>query len=213
MAEDGMRPGPAAADAAERAAVYRWLSGLFAAPPDAEALAVYASAEGADLLDALAADPALAPAVENLRARSGAGDRRAAALALAAGYEWLFSGQAGPRTASPYASVHTSARGLTHQAATAAAARDLDALGLHVAGLAEPPDHIAVLLAAMAELAGRGAAPADQVAFLDRHLMTWIGAFRDACRASDRDGFYSVAAAALADFIHADRQALAEALA
>jgi TorA-specific chaperone len=187
MAEDGMRPGPAADAAVERAAAYRWLSGLFAAPPDVEALAVYASADGADLLDALAADPALAPAVEKLRARSGADDGRAAALALAAAYEWLFSGQAGPRTASPYASVHTSARGLTHQAATAAAARDLGALGLHVAGINEPPDHVAVLLAAMAELVRRNAtAPRPQIrSRIPRSTSDGLGSarFADACRA------------------------------
>jgi TorA maturation chaperone TorD len=147
---------------AERAAAYHWLSGLFAAAPDMQALAVYSSTDGIALLDALAVDPALAPAAEALRARARLTDRRGTALALAAAFEWLFSGQAGPRTASPYASVHTSERGLTHQDAMAVAARDLDRLGLHVAGLSEPPDHIAVLLAAMAELVRRQAPAAEQ---------------------------------------------------
>jgi TorA maturation chaperone TorD len=194
--------------AAERAAAYRWLSGLFARPPDAAALAVYAGPGGAALLDALAADPALAPAAEALRARARAPDRAAAALRLAGAFEWLFSGQAGPRTASPYASVHTSPRGLTHQQAMADAARDLAALDLHVDGLAEPPDHIAVLLAAMGEIAARGEPAAVQADFLDRHLIRWIGGFRDDCRAFDRDGFHAAVAAAADDFIRADRQRL-----
>ncbi|MBL4557090.1 MAG: molecular chaperone TorD family protein [Rhodobacteraceae bacterium] len=154
-------------------------------------LAIYGGAEGAAVLDALAVEPSLAPAAEALAARTRAQDRAAAALTLAGAFERLFSGQAGPRTASPYASVHTSARGLTHQAAMTEAARDLAAMEVHVAGLAEPPDHIAVLLAAMAELVRRNATAAAQAEFLDRHLLGWIGAFAEDCRAFDRDGLYA----------------------
>lgn len=210
VAEDGAGPitGQPTETGAARVAAYRWLSALFARPPDAAALAVYAGADGAALLDALAADPALAPAAEKLRARSREADLRAAALTLAGAFERLFSGVGGRRTASPYASVHTSERGLTHQEAMAEAQRDLDGLGLHVAGLAEPPDHVAVLLAAMAELAERGAPEPEQAAFLERHLLRWTGGLRDDCRAFDRDGFYAAAAAATDDFIRADHHSL-----
>jgi TorA-specific chaperone len=193
----------------ERAAAYRWLAALFAGEPSAETLAIYASPDGAALLDDLATLPALAPAAGTLAALAADPDRRSRALDLAGAFARLFHGVGGRRAAPPCASVWLSERGTMWQEQAGAAADDLARLDLRLADqFREPPDHVSVQLSAMATLIERGDAAA-QTALLERRLLSWIGAFRDACVAGDRHGFYAAAAQGLVGFCEADRSLLA----
>ncbi len=188
-------------EAIETAVPWRWLAGVFAAPLDGHALAE--SRADTEQFEAVAQYAALAPGLRRMRdalADLPSGAEGVATLAHA--YTRLFSGAGGPDTVSPYESAFTTPNGRLFGAAEARMRALLGDLNLRVAdGVGEPADHIAIELAAMAELAGP-AAKSPQRAALARSLRDWLGAFRDACAAHDPHGFYAGAAtvaAALAD--------------
>ena len=206
----------------ERAFVYRWLAGVFARELSVEALAAYRTAEGAALLQHLARQPALAVFVRELLARTaGEGSLQPEARELAGAFARLFLSAGGRRSAPPYESAYTSERGLLFQEA-------VDRMGENLAELAltlprdfpEPPDHIAVQLSVMAELAGRceGLAAGEELealvgkqqSFLEARLIPWVPRFRDDCVAFDRSGFYAAAAGALVEFVTSDAAWLRE---
>ena len=204
----------------ERARIYQWLGGVFARELALEALAAYRSTDGMILLDGFGSHAALAPLVAELRTLALAHESpETAATDLAGAFSRLFLGVGGRHSAPPYESAYTSERGLLFQEASGHSAAQLLNLGLHVSqSFSEPPDHLAVQLEIMAELARRaeesqGAAEtaryADrQLAFLEDRLLPWIGAFRDDCVASDRSGFYATAATCLVDFVREDAKRL-----
>lgn len=193
--------------AAERADVYRWFSGLFALEPTPETLSFYGSAEGEALLEGLGGVAELEPAVDAIRARiSGATEPKleAIALDLAAEFARLFLGAGGRRSAPPHQSFYASAEGRLMQHTAAQMQEELRLLDVRLAdGFFDLPDHIAVQLAVMAELA-QTAETAKQVDYLERRLLDWIGEFRDRCVAAAPSGFYAAATRALVAFIHAD---------
>ena len=198
--------------AGERAAVYRWLAGLFAREQTVESLRHYRSAEGRALLGALGEIAPLAPAAESV-ARSTTdipeADLPGRALDLAGDFARLFLGVGGRRTVPPYQSFYSSPEGRVMQAPAAAMQGALRQRNRRLAeAFPEPPDHLAVQLSMLAELVETAPA-AEQAAFLDTRLLGWIGEFAARCAAADRTGFYAVAARALADFAVADRAALA----
>ncbi len=199
---------------AERAFIYRWFAALFAREPSVEMLSVYRSDEGRTLLDELGRREALAPIVEQIRDQiAPSEDLAAKAMDLAGAFSRLFLGVAGRRSAPPYESAYVSDTGRLFQEPTARAAELLQDLDLRVPeGFPEPPDHLAVLLSIMAELADRSEAQGESISrqqsFLDERLMTWVGDFRDDCVKADRSGFYAAAAESLVAFLSEDARHL-----
>ncbi|MCW2306629.1 molecular chaperone TorD [Rhodobium gokarnense] len=211
------------APAVERPLAYRWLAGLFAGELTAEALKAYGGPEGRVALASLEDEPAFRPVVARIRALSSEPDRlRDRALDLAADYSLLFLGVGGPRTAHPYASAYLSAKGTLFQRPTSEMAETLRRLDIAVVDtMKEPPDHIAIELSVVAELAERAETAAlggdrheamrlqaQQAAFIDAQLLTWVPAFAADCHKHDRSGFYADLAAALAAYLHTDRERL-----
>ncbi len=173
------------------------LAAVFAAPLSAERIATLRSPHGATLLAELGATTGLAREVAALAAALAAGRPAEAAVAVEQAYVQLFSGAAGPNTVAPYESVHTSASGLLFQRPAAVMQALLARLDLDVAGLpAEPPDHIAVQLAVLAEALRRGDA-CTVLYLLDDHLLRWAPGFAALCRAHDPHGLHDAAAALL----------------
>ena len=89
----------------------------------------------------------------------------------------------------------------------------------------EPEDHLAVELAFMQSLCERTASAlsmgdeseaerlfAEQRAFIDEHLLTWIERFASDAKVSAESGFYWHLAAFTEEFLKADSEALAEVL-
>ena len=192
-----------------RATVYRWFAALLLDPPGADGLAAYRSAEGRALLAALDAVPGLAEAVGDIRALVAPGmDPAAAAAALAAAHARAFL-TGGPRAAPPYASVWLSPRGLLYQEPAREMARLLRAAGLGLPeGLRDAPDHLALMLGFMAELAEREAAgqpvPLAPAAFLRDRLLSWVPAFAARLGTGRALGPYAGLGRALEAFLRAD---------
>lgn len=178
-------------DPHDLAALTHWLSAIFAAPPDREAVASYRRGPAADWLDAIGLIPECAAGVARMRrALDGDADDARAASEIGAAYGLLFEGVAGPKTVSPYESVHRGGRLFGEPAAEMEAI--LAAHDLSVAPAAhEAPDHIAVELAATGRLLAE--AEPDAAAMIDR-LRGWAPGFAAACIAADSCGFWAGAA-------------------
>ncbi|PLX45113.1 MAG: molecular chaperone TorD [Hyphomicrobiales bacterium] len=222
MADRNIMPMPSS----DRPLIYRWLSGLFARELDIEQIELYAAPDGRAFLDRLAMDDAFLPLVSAIRGILE--DEQALhgrMLDLRAAYARLFLGAGGRRSAPPYHSAYASERGLLYQTEMRQMTDMLRELDLSVVDtLKEPPDHIAVQLSILSELAQRAleaqnqAPPPErtqasrrQIDFIDTHLLSWLPAFRDDCAAHDPSQFYSLAAAAVVTFLRRDRDDLATA--
>lgn len=213
-------PGPDGRPAGlQRSLVYRWLSGLFARELEPETLEAYQTAEGAALLDALETEPALQPLAAALRGLAADPQGRATRLLdLRAAYARLFLGAGGVRSAPPYHSAYASEKGLLYQDQMVEMADLLAGLDMSViTDMKEPPDHIAIQLNVLAELADRSAhhagtgsppvraqASRQQAAFIERHMLSWLPAFRDDCTAYDTSRFYALAASAATEYLKQD---------
>lgn len=202
--------------ALETAVIYDWLSALFAREVSAEALRACAAGEAAAQLDALAQVRGMAALTERLRALSA--DAEAAARDLAGAYAFLFHGVGAGRGAPPCESSWRDPDRLTCRAEEAWMRALLRELDMRLAAdFREPADHVAVQLAAMAELsrsAGReGDRSAEQAATLAARMAGWLPDFARACRRGDRSGFYALLAEAAATFVSADALARCETLA
>lgn len=170
-------------------AVWRWLSAIFAAPLDDEALAI---CHANVAFGAVAENSTLVPELRAMRDAMNALPLGTAGTArLARAYTLLFSGAGGPATIAPYESMFATSNGRLFgepEARMRALLRDLD---LHVAsGPGEPADHVSIEFAVMAELAEDSGRRAD----LARHLDGWLGDFRHACAVVDETRFYAAAA-------------------
>jgi TorA-specific chaperone len=177
------------------AALFTWLSAVFAAPPDGDAIASYRRGPAAAWLESVASLPGCAEAVEQMRrALEAEADDSHVAARIGSAYGMLFEGIGGPKTVSPYESVHADG-GRLFGAPAAAMEAILAAHDLSVAASAhEAPDHVAVELAAAARLLGEG--EPDGEAIIER-LRDWVPAFAAGCAAADTDGFWAGAAAVL----------------
>ncbi|GAA0568198.1 TorD/DmsD family molecular chaperone [Caenispirillum bisanense] len=204
-----------------RTELYRWFAGLLSCRLDPALLSAYRKGPGRAVLDNLAAEPALRPGAARMEAALDvARDDGALARALGADFSALFeNGRVSPRASDWLPEAEAAAEGDGGDS-------DGDANG--TAALIGDRDHVAVLLDLMAQLveaglddwraAGgipTGAAMAAswrrQARFLDRHLLSWLPAFRDACGEHDRDGFYAGAAMLLTSYVLLDRALVAEA--
>ncbi len=119
---------------------------------------------------------------------------RSSLRGVGSAYGMLFEGIGGPKTVSPYESVHRDG-GRLFGAPAAEMEAILAAHDLSVAASAhEAPDHLAVELAAAARLLAEGEPDAD--AIIER-LRGWVPAFAADCAAADSNGFWAGAAAVL----------------
>jgi len=191
-------PRPAAfagLDPHDLAAVIEWLSAVFAAPPDRAAVASYRRGLAAAWLDGVASLPGCGEAVARMQSALEVDADDAFVVArVGSAYGMLFEGIGGPKTVSPYESVHRDG-GRLFGAPAAEMEAILTAHDLSVAASAhEAPDHLAVELAAAARLLAGGEPDADAII---ARLLGWVPAFAADCAAADSNGFWAGAAAVL----------------
>lgn len=204
MLTDLARP----ADSDWDAIVMEWLAGLFLAPVSFDVVISYREGLGATLLAEMAQQPRCLDGIQTMRAALAVGTPAAVLTrTFEIAFMQLFEGVGGPRTVSPFESVHVSPRSLMSQAP----ARDMDLLltsaGLQVIGRTrEPADHLSVELALLAAMMRTGRQQ-QQAALLDR-LLRWVPDFADTIDAADPSGFYAGAASVLAGFLAAQRHAI-----
>ena len=191
-------PRPAAfegLDARDLVALFNWLSAIFAAPPDRDAIASYRRGPAVAWLDGVASLPGCGEAVARMESALEADADDALVVArVGSAYGMLFEGIGGPKTVSPYESVHRDG-GRLFGAPAAEMEAILAAHDLSVAVSAhEAPDHLAVELAAAARLLAEGEPDAEAV--IER-LRGWVPAFAADCATADANGFWAGAAAVL----------------
>jgi TorA specific chaperone len=187
-----------------------WLAGLFMAPLSPSAVANYRDGFGATLLDILADELGCESGAQRMRsALTTDASTTAVARKLSAAFTRLFDGVGGHRTVSLYESAHVSASGRLFQAP----ASDIGLL-LRQANMStdsmfrEPPDHLSIELALLAQMIRQDRAEQAQITLLDDHLLAWVPIFADRCCAADSTGFYAGAASTLTGFLLAQRAAL-----
>ncbi|MXR68703.1 molecular chaperone TorD [Shewanella sp. JBTF-M18] len=195
-----------------RARVYRLLSDLFAKEIDHQRLTCLQSSEAQAFFDLLATDPELAPEVNTLQEVLAGLNDEPALLNLAADYCGLFL-VGGKQSANPYASLYLTPKedeeqpllfGDQHQEMMALLMQSQ----LQVqSDFPEPADHIAVILAYVAQQATR-LGDKDQQAFIAQYLDAWLPEF--AMRVSDRDSgrFYQALARLTQTWVRQDCEVL-----
>lgn len=218
-----------ATECLRRTELYRWFAGLLSSRLDPALLSAYRKGPGRAVLDNLGADPALRPGAARMEAALDvAGDDGTLARTLGRDFTALFeNGRVSPRASDWHRDGEAAA-----EAGEGAGAGNGDGDGdvNGTAALIGDRDHVAVLLDLMAQMveaglddwraAGgspTGAAMATswrrQARFLDRHLLSWLPAFRDACAEHDPDGFYAGVAMLVTSYVLLDRALVAEAVA
>lgn len=205
--------------AVDRPMAYRWLAGLYSNELNEKRLQTYAGVEGQIALNALSAEPAFEPVVGAIRKITADRDRfRSVTLDLATSFAYLFLGVGGRYSAPPYQSAYGDKRGMLFQQSAEDMESVLRELDVSVVSeLKEPPDHIAIQLSVMAELADRSVntlaveevAGSDlveqQMHFIDSHLLNWTPTFRDDCILNDKSDFYATLSRATVQFLARDR--------
>ena len=212
--------------AIDRVLVYRWLAGFFAREVEVETLASYRSAEGDSFLKGLEAEPVLLTLVSALRGIIEDEDAlQSRVLDLKTAFARLFLGVGGHRSAPPYHSAYASEKGILFQEQMMEMNGILQELDMSIAdNVKEPPDHLAIQLSVMAELAERAmqnevqASPPEQaqacqrqIAYMDKHILSWLPAFCIDCAAYDPSQVYGLAANAALAFLKQDRKHLMQA--
>ena len=187
-----------------------WLSGVFAPPLSADAVASYRTGLGALLLEALDHQAGCEAGVLAMAAALAASEPLPSVTRrLGRAFTQLFEGAGGPQTVSPFESAHSSRPGRLFQASSIAMERLLhEAQTAPLTGYREPSDHISIELALLAQLIRSGASAHRQAALLDDHLLTWVPAFAEAIEVNDGTGFYAGAASVLVGFLAEKRAAL-----
>jgi len=185
------------------AALADWLAGLFAAAPSVDTMLSYRNGLGARLLEALAHEPGCSGGALSMR---GALTRdepdTALTRRLGMAFTQLFEGAGGPRTVSPFESVHASPSGRLFQASSSAMDRRLRrARTAPGTGLREPSDHLSIELALLARLMRDPASVGEQAGLLDDHLLAWVPGFTRGVETHDPGGFYAGAAVVLLGFL------------
>ncbi|SNY93258.1 TorA specific chaperone [Cohaesibacter sp. ES.047] len=194
-----------------RAVIYRWLGSLFARELSPDMLAAYDTEEGQAFLDLLMeTDETL---FAELRRFVDPNEASAQAIdALGGDFSRLFLGAGGRHSAPPYQSAYEGEHGRLYGDATGRMTVVLRDLGMQLPDdFPEPADHISIQLDVMALLA-QTASQEQQIAFIDTHLIPWLPAFAERCKAFDHNGFYAAASAALVAMIEIDRDRLEKSL-
>jgi len=200
--------------AAELADICGELAGIFGAPLELEDIRALRRHDSFGPLQALGADPLYATDLRRALAAvlAPASDEEAVSL-LNSSYCQLFLGIGGAAGAPPFESAYRGA-GRLFQGPADSMAELLASCGLQPAdGFAEPPDHVAIELSALALLIRPGAGMPDiadgQAVALRERLVEWVPAFARACARFDRSGFYAPLAAVLTNLLEDGTLALA----
>jgi len=186
------------------------LAGLFIGPLPLPVVENYRSGLGAVLLETLSTGAGCAAGVGRMQVACG-GEQSTAALTqtLSMAFSRLFDGAGGAKTVSLYESGHVSASGRLFQEPVGAMDKLLRVADVSVsAGTCEPPDHLSIELALLAQcLRGRDR-DTEARWLLDAHLLQWVPPFAEQCIAADPSGFYAGAADVLAQTLSALRETL-----
>lgn len=199
--------------AAELADICGELAGIFGAPLELEDIRTLRRHGIFGPLQALAADPLYATDLRRALAavRDPGSDEEAVSL-LNGSYCQLFLGIGGAAGAPPFESAYRGTGRLFQEPADSMAEL-LAACGLQPAdGFAEPPDHVAIELSALAlsMRPGPGIGVADGPApALRERMIEWVPTFARACARFDRSGFYAPLAAVLTNLLEDGTLALA----
>ncbi|PYF10924.1 TorA-specific chaperone [Rhodobacter viridis] len=180
---------------ADRALLWHWLAEVFLTPPSAERLSALREGAGAKWLAALAAEPAFAEALTEIRAALASPlDAARLQTRLTIAFNGLFLGLGGKHTLAPNESAWTHG-GRLFQAPVTEMSALLSACDLSLAqGCCEAPDHLSVELMLLAHLEAHADPRAEA---LQARLRLWLPGFCAAVRAEDRTGFWAGAAALL----------------
>lgn len=188
-----------------RALYYQWLSGFYVGELTEVALEQYQSEDSGPLLAMLSEREEFAAILDDLHSRIKSADKtQTLVLDLAAAFGRLFLGAGGPHSAPPYQSIFEGEHVRLYQNAASEMNEVLQELDISMAvALKEPADHLAIQLQVMAVLAKR-ADVERQIAFIKKHLVSWIGLFEAACDRNDPSRFYAHVAKATRAFIEDD---------
>ncbi|MBB1270577.1 molecular chaperone TorD [Shewanella sp. SR44-3] len=198
-----------------RAMVYTLLSSLFAKELDHQQVAELTSTQGQDFLTQLARDPQFQHDIASLNIILSSLTTEHQRLSLAADYCGLFL-VGTKHSANPYASLYL----------TDNSAKDAEILlfGEHhqtmqgylkqsqlsiQSQFPEPADHLAVILAYVAE----GATKRDdnsQLIFINQYLNAWLPRFADKVASIDHGGFYTALAHLTQTWVASDCEGLNE---
>ena len=167
---------------AQRAGVYRLLSHILSAPPQADGLALVAGLTGES-------DTALGDAVN----ATAAAARATSPDAEADAYQTLFIGL-GRGLLVPFGSYYLT--GFLNEKPLARLRQDMQLLGLERSeDFSEPEDHIASVLEIMGGLVDGSLVgvvdPEDQKRFFEMHVASWAGHFFRDLAGSEASAFYS----------------------
>ena len=192
------------------ALIAEWLAGLFMAPLTASAVTNYRDGLGATFLDILAEELGCESGAQRMRsALTTEASPTAVARKLSIAFTQLFDGIAGHRSVSPYESAHVSPSGRLFQAPVSSMGHLLQQENMSTDSMfKEPPDHVSIELALLAQLIRKGNRQHTQAALLDNHLLVWVPMFADRCAEADDTGFYAGAAQTLTGFLIAQRATL-----
>ncbi|MGC3874447.1 TorD/DmsD family molecular chaperone [Halomonas sp. GXIMD04776] len=168
-----------------------WLSGIFIAPMSSQQVAQACARPGQDALRWIGAQLEASAAAEALCRTLEQDDSENLAVHLQRRYTALFEGIFRHRAVLPYESAWQEEDGSTLGGEPVVDMKAvLRALDLHVStDCCEPPDHLAIELAALAAAlrGGQNMIAAD----LARRLQDWVPAFTKALNRQDLDGFYA----------------------
>ena len=211
--------------AANRAALYHWFAMAFFAPPTLDEVIDMRQGKAQRLLQSLAATPGAGPGVDAMSEVLDAAAPATVVSALGVAHARLFFGVGVHEATPPYRSVYSSEQGLLCQHATAEMERVLRQHRLRLQdAVNEPSDHVSIQLEVMAQLALRYAEAAaensdalahlqaEQAAFLDEQLLSWLPAFARRVTEADELGFHAGLANVLVPVLAQDLAFLRETL-
>lgn len=198
-----------------RAIVYNFLSSLFAKEVTKDLVTQLISVQWQSFLNSLALEPSLSTSVNEINAKLtelAKLNSKESLLELAADFCGLFLVD-GRTSVSPYAGQYlgadTSSKkksdrpqifGELHQEMTEFLTENK--LQIH-SDFPEPGDHIAVILAYIAHLCVTVESK-EQLTFIERYLMTWLGDFTAQVNKHDNGLFYSAVAELTSEWVKLD---------
>lgn len=215
-----------------RAIVYNFLSSLFAKEVTSDLVAQLTSDQGQSFLNSLAFEPNLSASINEIKAKLAKLSSQALLLELAADFCGLFLVD-GRTSVSPYAGQYLSAelgeepREKLSNAANSESNSKRKTNKIQMFGelhqqmsefltdnklqihsdFPEPGDHIAVILAYIAHLCVTSDSE-QQLNFINRYLMTWLGDFTQRVNKHDLGLFYCYVADLTLEWLKVDTEFL-----
>ncbi|WP_261833419.1 molecular chaperone TorD [Vibrio ishigakensis] len=204
----------------QRAEIYWWFSSLFSKELTDEELKAYQSQQVRGFLQGLSENEELKKATDGvIESLNKLQDREDAQLELSADFCELFL-TSDKHAALPYASIYLDDSKLLNGKPAQEMAALMQEKGIQVdKNFNEPADHLAIQLDFLGNLIIRSneleqeahmeVALAEQQAFIEQHLLTWVPQFSENCTKFDEFGFYASVAELLVAFCELDSHYLA----